>query len=97
MNASLTRFTILFLIIGLYIIEMLSILPFGKTNMNNQLTIIKNQEQLLKNDSIIINHYLHQDSLYREHLSECAFISTKQIKIGYNNCVQVIEPYKLEW
>ena len=54
----------------------------------DQQTIIKNQETILSElkdckeaDSIIINHHLRNDSIYHVHLSQCSFISRKDVKI----------------
>jgi len=53
--------------------------------------IINNQKQLLHNDSIIINHHLYSDSLYRVHLSTCSFISSDEVGIDRNDYFYLVE------
>jgi len=38
----------------------------------------------------IMLHRTHLDSLYWDHISECAFIRNEDIVVGYNNYLQVI-------
>jgi len=50
----------------------------------------KVEEEFTRIDSTLKKRE-HLDSLYRDHLSECSFISNNQVKIGYNGYLQVIE------
>ena len=50
----------------------------------SQKDIIKNQEKIIVKLDSINNHHLHNDSLYREHLRECSFVSSEQISFDKN-------------
>jgi len=70
-----------------YLIVVISFFLLIFINRDNQ-TIIKNQTiimseltELQTSDSLIINHFISNDTLYWNHLTQCSFISNKQVKI----------------
>lgn len=53
-------------------------------NSKDHTIIIKQNKQLLINDSIMINYYQYSDSLHQEHIRKCAFISSDEVEVAYN-------------
>jgi len=52
--------------------------------IDNQETIITKIDSLNIKIDYINNHHLRNDSLYHAHLSECSFISHRQVKVDKN-------------
>jgi len=57
--------------------------------ITNQNTIITELTELQTADSLIINHFMSNDTLYWNHLSQCSFISRDQLKFDKNGYAQL--------
>ena len=57
----------------------------GGIIISNQNTIMYNQKKLFES----VSERNHLDSLYWNHLEECSFLSRDDVRVGYNNYLQV--------